>query len=61
MIIKVSGNAHLWDWQLFKEKIKGDIINYNVEGGIIKSITYNCISLPEKSLLDKFNFTYKIL
>lgn len=58
---KSACKLHLWGWQYFKERIDGDIVDYEVDGNIILSITYVVATLPIKELLDEYGLKYEII
>ena len=56
MIYKIYGNAHLWTWEAFREKIGATLIEHDVEEGVIKSITYRVSKQIEEDILKEFQF-----
>lgn len=57
MIYKVSGKAHLWTWEKFKERIEANVVEYEYELGVIRSITYRSNKLITEDILKEFDFT----
>ena len=57
MIYIIYGNATLWTWEEFKEKIGATLVEYVVEESIIKSITYRVKKPIDEKILREFEFT----
>lgn len=51
---KVIGRLHLWVWESFKEEINGIIIDYDITGNSINSITYEVEKEIDDSILRKY-------
>jgi hypothetical protein len=52
---------HLWAYDNFREQVGATLYNYELNGNIIKSITYEVDTKIAQSVFDEYNFNYVII
>lgn len=57
MICKVTGDLHLWGWTEFKERINGKLVDYDCDGLIIYSVTYEVDGPIDDKIIQEYGVT----
>lgn len=61
MKYKCTSQLHVWGWTDFMKAIKGKIVSYEFNDGIINSITYEVENLIDKKVCKEFGVDFKLL